>query len=203
MHIPDGFLDARTILTTSAISAGALYAAVRKINQHFSPYKVPLMGVLASFAFVAQLLAFPVVGGTSAHITGAVLLAVILGPYTSLVIITLILVLQALLFQHGGILTLGANVLNLGVMGSLLGYLIYRIKRNFVMAGVASFLALVAGGVCGAAELAISGRLPFHAAVISMTSAQAITGIVEGFVTFSVLAVIQRVRPDLLSLEKI
>ena len=203
MHIPDGFLDTRTIVATSAVSAGALYLAIKKINQHFSPYKVPLMGVLASFAFVAQLLAFPVVGGTSTHITGAVLLAVILGPYTSLVIIALILVLQALLFQHGGILTLGANILNLGIMGSLFGYLIYRMRQNFFMAGVAAFLTLVAGGICAAAELAVSGRLPFHAAVISMTSAQAITGLVEGFVTFSILAVIQRVRPDLLSLEKI
>jgi len=203
VHIPDGFLDTRTIVATSAVSAGALYLAIKKINQHFSPYKVPLMGVLASFAFVAQLLAFPVVGGTSTHITGAVLLAVILGPYTSLVIIALILVLQALLFQHGGILTLGANILNLGIMGSLFGYLIYRMRQNFFMAGVAAFLTLVAGGICAAAELAVSGRLPFHAAVISMTSAQAITGLVEGFVTFSILAVIQRVRPDLLSLEKI
>lgn len=161
------------------------------------------MGVLASFAFVAQLLAFPVVGGTSAHITGAVLLAVILGPYTSLVIITLILVLQALLFQHGGILTLGANVLNLGIMGSLFGYFVYRVKRNFTMAGVAAGISLVAGGICAATELALSGRLPFHAAIVSITTAQAITGVIEGFVTFSILMVIQRVRPDLLSLEKI
>lgn len=203
MHIPDGFLDAKTIITTSAISLTSLGVAINRVNQHFSPYKIPLMGVLASFAFVAQLLAFPVIGGTSAHITGAVLLAVILGPYTSLIVIATVLFLQALLFQHGGILTFGANLLNLGVLGSLLGYAIYRINRTFWVAGIAAFIVIVLGGITGAFELAVSGRMPLKAALSGMVTAQSITGLVEAFVTVSILNVIQKIRPDLLELEKI
>ncbi len=203
MHIPDGFLDTRTIIATNLISGAALYAAFRRINQSVSPGKIPLMGVLASFAFAAQLLAFPVAAGSSAHITGAVLLAVILGPFTSFVLIAMVLLLQTLLFQHGGVLTLGANLINLGMGGSLLGYAIYRIRRDFIMAGVAAFLAMLAGGICAAGELAISGRLPWQAAVLSIGAAQVVTGIVEGFVTVSVLTVIQHVRPDLLELQKV
>jgi len=203
VHIPDGFLDTKTIIVTNLISGTALYVAFRRLNRAVSPEKVPLMGVLASFAFAAQLLAFPVAAGTSAHITGAVLLAVILGPFTSLVLIAMILLLQALLFQHGGVLTLGANLINLGLAGSLFGYVVYRIREDFLMAGVAAFLAMVAGGVCAAAELTISGRLPWKAAVISIGTAQVGTGLVEGFVTVSVLTVIQHVRPDLLELRKI
>lgn len=203
MHIPDGFLDTKTIIATNFISGAALYVAFRRLEQSVSPGKIPLMGVLASFAFAAQLLAFPVAAGSSTHITGAVLLAVILGPFTSFVLIAMILLLQALLFQHGGVLTLGANLINLGLAGSLLGYVIYRIRGDFVMAGVAAFLAMIVGGICAAAELAISGRLPWQAAVISIGAAQMVTGVVEGFVTVSVLTVIQHVRPDLLELQKV
>lgn len=203
MHIPDGFLDAKILITTNAISLTALYAAVKKVNARFTPEKIPLMGVLASFVFAAQLLAFPVIGGTSAHITGAVLMAIILGPYTSLVIIATVLLLQSVLFQHGGILTFGANLLNLGIIGSLVGYLIYRINRTFFLAGIAAFVVMVLGGITGAFELAASGRIPLKAGLTGMLTAQSITGVLEAFVTVSILGVIQKIRPDLLELEKV
>ncbi len=161
------------------------------------------MGVLASFVFAAQLLAFPVVGGTSAHLTGAVLLAVILGPYSGLVIMATILLLQALLFQHGGIITFGANLLNLGIIGVLVGYMIYSIKKRFLTAAIAALITVELGAICGAFELALSGRLPLEAALISMGSANFIAGIIEAFVTFAILQVIQKVRPDLLELETV
>lgn len=203
MHIPDGFLDAKTLITTNAIALTALYAAVKRVNTRFTPEKVPLMGVLASFVFAAQLLAFPVIGGTSTHITGAVLMAVILGPYTSLVIIATVLLLQAALFQHGGILTFGANLLNLGIIGSLIGYLIYRTNRTFFTAGIAAFIVMVLGGVAGAFELAASARIPLKAGLTGMITAQSITGVLEAFVTISILGVIRKIRPDLLELEKV
>jgi len=180
-----------------------LALAVKKVNQHFTAYKIPLMGVLASFVFTAQLLAFPVIGGTSAHITGAVLLAVILGPYSGLVIMATILLLQALLFQHGGIITFGANLLNLGIVGVLAGYAIYSIRKSFYTAAIAALITVEVGAICGALELAFSGRLPLKAALISMGSANFIAGIIEAFVTFAILQVIQKVRPDLLKLETI
>lgn len=203
MHIPDGLLDVKTVAATSIVSGTALYFAFRKVTPSITPDKIPLMGVLASFVFAIQLLAFPVMIGTSVHITGAVLLAVILGPYTSFILITMILFLQAMLFQHGGILTLGANVLNLGIAGSLVGYLLYSIRRRFLVAGIAAFLVIILGGIFAAAELAISGKVPFGPALISMALAQSVTGIVEGIVTYSVLNVIHHVRPDLLELDKV
>lgn len=203
MHIPDGFLDAKTLVVTNLFSLGWLYVAVKKVNRHFAAQKIPLMGVLASFVFVAQMLAFPVIGGTSAHITGAVLLAVILGPYSGLVIMATILLLQALLFQHGGILTFGANLLNLGIIGGLLGYAIYSIRRSFLSASLAAFFTVVLGAICAALELAFSGRLPLRVAVLSMGGANMIVGIIEGFVTFAILQVIEKVRPDLLELSAV
>lgn len=203
MHIPDGFLDTKTLLVTNAFSLAWLALAVKKVNQHFTAYQIPLMGVLASFVFTAQLLAFPVIGGTSAHVTGAVLLAVILGPYSGLVIMATILLLQALLFQHGGIITFGANLLNLGIVGVLAGYAIYSIKESFFTAAIAALITVEVGAICGALELAFSGRLPLKAALISMGSANFIAGIIEAFVTFAILQVIQKVRPDLLKLETI
>lgn len=203
MHIPDGFLDTKTIVITNVISFGLLAAAFRKVNRHFSPERIPLMGVLAAFAFVAQLLAFPVIGGTSAHITGAVLLAVIVGPYTSLVLIATILLMQSLIFQHGGILTIGANLLNLGVIGSLGGYVIYAIRRNFFTAGMAAFITVLLGGILAGFELAWSGRMDLRTALIGMSAAQLIAGAMEAFVTVSILGVIRKVRPDLLELETV
>jgi len=196
VHIPDGLLDVKTVAATSIVSGTALYFAFRKVTPSITPDKIPLMGVLASFVFAIQLLAFPVMIGTSVHITGAVLLAVILGPYTSFILITMILFLQAMLF-------LGANVLNLGIAGSLVGYLLYSIRRRFLVAGIAAFLVIILGGIFAAAELAISGKVPFGPALISMALAQSVTGIVEGIVTYSVLNVIHHVRPDLLELDKV
>ncbi len=203
MHIPDGFLDTKTLAVTNLLSLSIFGLAVQKVNAKFTPDRIPLMGVLAAFAFVAQLLAFPVVGGTSAHITGAVLLAVIVGPYTSLVLIGVILMMQSLLFQHGGILTFGANLLNLGVVGALGGYVIYRIGNNFFTVGLAAFITVMIGGMLAGFELAWSGRMDLHAALIGMSSAQFIVGVLETFVTVSILTVIKQVRPDLLQLEKI
>lgn len=203
MHIPDGFLDTKTLAITNGVALGALYLAARRMHAAVSPSRIPLMGVLAAFAFTAQLLAFPVIGGTSTHIAGSVLLAVILGPYTAMLLLAAIVLLQALLFQHGGVLTFGANFLNIGIIGSWLGYLVYRLKRSHPMAGVAAFITVLLGGLAAALELAFSGRVPLQPALVGMGIAQIITGVIEGFVTVSILKVISAVRPDLLKLETV
>lgn len=203
MHIPDGFLDTRTLVVTNGIALGVLTFATRRVNTGVSPGRVPLMGVLAAFAFTVQLLAFPVIGGTSTHITGAVILAIVLGPYTSLLLMGAIVLLQGVLFQHGGILTFGANFINVGLFGSLLGYGLYSLREGYTMAAVAAVVSVFLGGVAAAVELSVSGRIPWEPALWSMGLTQLVAGAVEAFVTVSILKVIQGVRPDLLELERI
>lgn len=203
MHIPDGFLNPSTIIATNAISAGFLVPAVKKVNRALSPKRVPLMGLSAAFVFTAQLLCFPIFGGTSVHLTGSVLVSVLLGPFSGLVIMTSTLIMQ-MLIQHGGILTLGANILNMGVVGCLLGYLIYKIFRSsLVGAFFAAWISIVLASTLCALELGISGTVPLKTALVTMSTAHILIGAIEGSVTFLILSTIGKIRPDLLRLEKI
>jgi len=205
MHVPDGFLNAPTLIATNAVMFSALAPAIRRINRELSPERIPLMGVAAAFVFAVQLIRFPIPGGTTAHISGAVLIAVLLGPFTGLAIITAALFLQALLFGHGGLLTLGANVMNIGVIGCLLGYGVYRIlptKSNFG-AGVAAWIATLLAALACAAELGYSGRMDLETALVGMGGAHSILGVVEALVTMAVLSFLGKIRPDLLEIEKV
>lgn len=205
VHIPDGFLNLPTAAITSGLSLGSLIPAIRKVNQTLLPRRIPLIGMSAAFVFTVQLLSFPVPGGTSVHITGAVLIAILLGPYTGLVIMTSALILQALLFQHGGLLTLGANVLNMGVIGCIIGYYLYRFffRKYTIGAGIVAWIVIIMSGLCCALELGLSGTIPLHIGLPAMGTAALITGGVEAFVTISILNIIKAIRPDLLMLEKV
>jgi len=205
MHIPDGFLNLPTLIVTNGVSIGILIPAIKKINKTLSPKRIPLMGLSAAFVFTAQLLSFPVIGGTSVHIIGAVLVSILLGPFSGLIIVSSALVLQALIFQHGGILTLGANILNMGIIGCLVGYLIYRAfsKNIFLGSGLAAFITILLAATFCAIELGISGTVPLKTGLIAMVTAHIFAGIVESLVTVSVLGAISKVRSDLLGLEKI
>ena len=122
MHIPDGFLNLPTCLGSAAVSIVALKQAVSKVGQKLDRKQVPLMGVMSAFVFAAQMLNFPIIGGTSGHLIGAALLAVLLGPWTASLIMTSILLIQGLVFMDGGISALGANLLNMAVIAPWGGY---------------------------------------------------------------------------------
>src|ERR1700730_4581681 len=115
MHVPDGFLDAKTALISGSVSVVGVGYSLRELRKHLPPRKVPLMGLSAAFVFAAQMLNFPVAGGTSGHLLGGVLTAVLLGPSAAILVLTAVLVVQCLLFADGGLLALGANVLNMGI----------------------------------------------------------------------------------------
>jgi len=204
MHIPDGFLSLPTTIVTNGLTLGTLIPALRKVNRTMSPKRIPLLGLTAAFVFTVQLISFPVFGGTSVHIIGAVLISVLLGPFTGLIIITASLIMQALLFQHGGFTTLGANILNMGVTGCLLGYGLYRIipGNNPFVPGLAAWITTTLCGFLTAVELGLSGTIPFKVGIATMTSASAITGVIETIATVSIFSFIAKVRPDLLLLEK-
>jgi len=206
MHIPDGFLDTKTAVAAAGLAVAGVGFAVRQVQQQVHPRQVPLMGVAGAFVFAAQMLNFPVAGGTSGHLIGAVLASVLLGPSAAVIVLTAVLIVQSLLFADGGILALGANVLNMGVIGCSAGYWIYRAVRRifrgdrgrFLAIGFASWCSTVIASVFCSAELAWSGVVTWSTVFPVMTNIHMIIGAGEGVITMLVVAAIWRVRPELL-----
>ena len=211
MHIPDGFLDAKTWIGMGGISTVFIGVAVRKANKKISEKHIPLLGVMAAFVFAAQMFNFPVGGGTSGHFMGATLIAILLGPWSSVLIMTTVLTVQCLVFQDGGLTALGANIFNMGIAGGFFGYYINAVIKLFVQGRkglfVGSFTAawcyIVFSATCCAVEISISGTAPLKIVLPAMAGIHAIIGIGEGFITIATLSLITRVRPDLLELQKI
>ena len=211
MHIPDGFIDAATAGATYAVSAAAVVVASRKVRKSFGERHVPLMGVTAAFIFAAQMLNFPVAGGTSGHFLGAAFAAVLLGPWAGVLVLSTVLLVQSLVFQDGGLLALGANIFNMGVVGSFVAYYVYagvtlltrqNAKGRMVAAFTASWLSVVAAALAASVELAVSGTSPLHVVIPAMGTVHALIGVGEGIITASMIALLVRVRSDLLELQK-
>ena len=206
MHIPDGFLNGATAASAGVLSAAALTMAVRQARLHLPRRKVPLMGLSAAFVFAAMMLNFPIMGGTSGHLVGGVLCAVLLGPAAAVLVISCVLILQCFVFADGGVLALGANVFNMAVVCSVGGYYIYRAvfalmphaRGRLVAVAFASWLATVGAAVVCAGELALSGTVRFAVAFPAMAGTHMLIGIGEAVITTLVIFTIAKVRPDLL-----
>jgi cobalt/nickel transport system permease protein len=203
-HIPDGFLSAPVLLGTALASAGALTLAARRSRAALAEREVPLLGAITAFVFAAQMLNFPIAAGTSAHLLGGVLVAALAGPSVAMLVIFSVLLVQALLFQDGGIAALGANTLNLAVLGAGGGWLAYRWllallggrHRTAAAAGGAFLSTLMSGGAV-ALELALSGLVPLRATLLVVGGAHVLAGIAEAVLTGTVLALVWRARPEL------
>jgi len=211
MHIPDGFLNTGTAIATWAVSAGGVAYAVRRVNKELQERQVPLVGVSAAFIFAAQMLNFTVAGGTSGHLLGGALAAILLGPWAGMLALTSVLAVQALLFQDGGLLALGANIFNMAIVGVLLGWGVYvglrRLLGNKAWATLASgfaaaWISVVVASLVAAVELAISGASPLGVALPAMGGVHALIGVGEGLITVAVLAFLRATRPDLLALRQ-
>lgn len=205
MHIPDGFLSAPVWAAAGAVSTAAVSASAARVGRTLEEKQVPLMGVVGAFLFAAQMVNFPIAAGTSGHLGGGVLAALLLGPWASTLVMAAILIVQALLFQDGGITALGANVLNMGVLPCLLGFLAYRLLRRLLpgrRGGLASaflsaWLMVVLGAILAAVQLALSGTVPLRLVLPAMAGVHALIGIGEGLITTAALAFLLRVRRDL------
>lgn len=201
MHIPDGFLDAKTWVSTAAISAGALGYSIKKTREAFSERTVPVMGVLAAFIFAAQMVNFPIAGGTSGHLLGAALATVLLGPWSSGLILSTVLIIQCLFFNDGGLTALGGNILNMAFVGSLLAYAVHRLvsgiargKRGEQVAiFLASWVSVVGAAFAATVELAFSGTVPFSVAFAAMMGWHALIGLGEGLITVTVVSYVHSV----------
>lgn len=206
MHIPDGFLAVNTWLPAWLVSVGGLGLCLRKTSQILKERMIPLMGVMAAFIFAAQMLNFPVMGGTSGHLLGGVLAAVLLGPCAGAIVIAVVLVVQCLIFQDGGLTALGANIFNMSFVGAMGGYFIYNIIRKtagdnsrvILGAGIAAWLSVVAASSVCAVELAVSGTSPLRIALPAMAGVHVLIGIGEAIITCVVLGFVIKVRPDLI-----
>jgi cobalt/nickel transport system permease protein len=207
MHIPDGFLGLPVLVGTGAASLGCLTAGVVRARKTLGEQQVPLLGVTAAFIFAAQMVNFPVAGGTSGHFVGAAMAAILLGPLNAVLALTVVLVIQALVFFDGGLTALGANVFNMGVTGALVGWATYVLLLRVLpkgragllgAAGVASWVAVVAAAGMAALELGLSGTVPLHVALPAMLGVHALIGVGEALVTMAVVATVSVARPDLL-----
>ena len=212
MHIPDGFLNVTTVAATCVVSAGGVGNAVRIVNKRLGEKQVPLMGVLAAFIFAAQMLNFPIAGGTSGHLIGAALAAILLGPWAAVLIMSCVLIAQCLIFQDGGLLALGANIFNMGIVASFSGYYLYRLailllgdsrKRKLVSGFIGAWGSVFLASIVCAIELAVSGTLPIGVALPAMAGFHALIGIGEGLITGAVLSLVLVTRPDLMQLQRI
>jgi cobalt/nickel transport system permease protein len=209
MHIPDGFISIGTAVATYAGSAGALAYSVKRTNKELKEREVPLMGVMAAFIFAAQMINFKVVAGTSGHLLGGALVAILLGPWAGSLIITAVLIVQALIFQDGGLVALGANVLNMAIVGVWSAYAIYALLRRLIPgpkglypgAFTAAWTSVMLASLAASLELGISGMSPFVVVIPAMGLVHALIGIGEGLITSAVLAFLAATRKDLLELR--
>jgi cobalt/nickel transport system permease protein len=201
LHIPDGFLDAKTWIATAVVGAGALSFSLKKVREDFNDRMIPVMGVLAAFIFAAQMVNFPIAGGTSGHLLGATLATVLLGPWCSGLIISTVLIIQCLFFNDGGLTVLGANILNMAFIGSLTAFGIHKLgsslgqSKNFEKATIflAAWASVVIAALAATVELAISGTVPFNIALAAMLSWHVLIGIGEGLITVAVVAYVRGV----------
>jgi len=204
MHIPDGFLNLPVLISTDIISAGILYPSLKKLNKESDEKRIPLMGISAAFVFTAQMLSFPLIGGTSVHISGTVLIAALLGPLTSIIITTAAILLQSILFQHGGLLTMGANILNIAIIQVIIGYSIFILfKKNPTGFFLGVFFSKITAAAFCACELILSKTIPLKAGLIAMLSSHAVAGIIEGIILLSVYKIIIKIKPNILNYKKI
>jgi cobalt/nickel transport system permease protein len=205
MHIPDGFIDGKTVATTAALAVVGVGLALRRVRRELPPRRVPLLGLAAAFLFAAQMLNFPVAAGTSGHLIGGALVAALLGPSAAVVVVTTVLIVQCFLFADGGVSALGANIFNMALLGSVGGYGVYRLlcrllpgQRGRVTAlAFAGWFSTVLAAIGCAGQLAWSGTVGWAAAFSSMTSVHLIIGVGEGLISALVLVGVERARPDL------
>lgn len=210
MHIPDMVLDARVAAVTGAIGAAGLLYAVRKLERQLGERTTVLMGTMSAFVFAAQMVNFPAGPGVSGHLLGGVLSAVLLGPWAGAVVVAAVLIVQCFLFNDGGLTALGANFINMGLIGSVVGYAIYApIRRTIsgpkgtlIAAMVAAWFSVLLASGAFAVELAASGRRGDFLQILSwMALVHAVIGLGEALITGIVVRFVLLRRPDLLGPE--
>lgn len=208
MHIPDGFIDGSTSLGAGALAAGGIALSLRKAAESLDERRIPIAGLTASFVFAAQMLNFPVAAGTSGHLLGGVLAAVLVGPWVGALCVSVVLFVQSLLFADGGLSALGLNVVNMAFVGAFAGYGVFLVMRRVlphrrssvgVAAGVAGAIAPLLAAMCFTVEYAIGGNgaASIGRVAAAMLGVHVLIGIGEGIITAMTVSAVMASRPDL------
>ena len=209
MHIPDGFLSGGVAAALAVVSGTVVLWALRVSDRNLTEAQVPLLGVVSAFVFAAQMLNFPIAGGTSGHFLGATLAAVLLGPAAACLVMSVVITIQALAFADGGISALGANVFNMGILGALIaGFLLaaavrtMRPERSTYLGtvGVFAWTAVMVGALATSIELAVSGTVPLGTVLPPMLGVHALIGVGEAVITVAAVSAVLASRPDLVSI---
>lgn len=207
MHIPPGFLNVEMAVGAYAASAIVCGVAIRQSNRTLSEKQIPLLGVVAAFVFAAQMLNFPIPGGTSGHFLGALLMAVLLGPLTACLVMAVVLAIQCIGFADGGLDALGANIFNMGVVAGAGCYYVFVFLRKLfpktrgggmASVAVAAWFSVVASSAMCAIELSLSGTLDIRLALPMMVGIHSLIGLGEAVITVAVMVVLLEARPDLI-----
>ena len=208
MHIPDGYLSLPVSLGTGGIAIALIALALNRVQSEYKERTVPLMGVSAAFIFAAQMVNFPIVGGTSGHLLGGTLAGILLGPWAGSLVMSVVFIVQAVMFQDGGLTALGANITNMGLIGTFGGYYLYRSIRSLVGrstwlgmsvgTAIASWSSVVVAAGVVALLLALSDTVPLSVGLTAMLSWHFMIGIGEAFITLSVTSFIWKTRPELI-----
>jgi cobalt/nickel transport system permease protein len=210
MHIPDGFVNLPTSAGFGAAAAGGIWYSLRRAADLLDDRRIPLTGLVAAFVFAAQMVNFPVAAGTSGHLLGGVLAAVLLGPWLGSVVVTVVLAVQALVFADGGLTALGLNVFNMAILGAIGGWYLYRAIAGLlptrdsmmpVAAGITAGVSVVVAALGFTLQYAIGGEGAASVGTVAtaMLAVHALIGIGEGVITALVIGAVGASRPDLVA----
>ena len=208
MHIPDGFINAPTSLAAGAVAAGGVGVSLRRAAQTLQERQAPLAGLVDAYIFAVQMMNFPVAAGTSGHLLGGLLAAVLVGPWAGALCVAVVLLVQALLFADGGLSALGLNIINMALVTAWGGYAIFLLLRRALpatkasvtaAAGVAAGVSVVLASLAFVVEYAIGGTggAPVGTVFAAMVGVHTLIGIGEGIITALTVAAVLAVRPDL------
>jgi cobalt/nickel transport system permease protein len=210
VHIPDGFINLPTSAGFGAASATGIWYSLRQAARHLDDRRIPLAGLVAAFVFAAQMVNFPVAAGTSGHLLGGVLAAVLVGPWLGALVLTVVLVVQGVFFADGGLSALGLNIFNMAIVGALGGYLIYRgliallpktRTGTLASAGIAAGISVVLASLAFVLEYAIGGEggASIGTVAAAMVGVHALIGVGEGLITALIVGAVLGTRPDLVA----
>jgi len=208
LHIPDGFIDGPTSLLAGVIAIGGIALCLRRTSATLAEREIPIVGLVAAFVFAAQMINFPVANGTSGHLLGGVLAGVLVGPWAGALAVSVVLVVQALLFADGGLSALGLNIVNMALAGTFVGYGIFLLLRRALgntqwsvtaASGLAGFLVPIVAALVFVGEYALGGNdaVSVGSVATAMLGVHALIGIGEGIITMLAVGAVMGLRPDL------
>ena len=213
MHIPDGFFDAPTSIGAAAVAATAVGISLKKSKGQMQSEVAPVAGLTAVFIFAAQMINFPVALGTSGHLIGGALAAILIGPYAAILAMTVVLAVQALVFADGGLSALGLNITNMGVIAAVTGYLVFvglikvlpKTRLGILIAsGIAAFVSVPMAAIGFVIEYAIGGTATYELADVlaAVTGVHVLIGLGEAAITVLTVGGVLTARADLVGSAK-